>query len=373
MLKQTFAVLEVLLGAIWQRIGSSIVTIVGTAGVVGVLVSLLAMAQGFQHTLVATGRSDRAIILAKGAPNESSSNLTRDVATSVGDSAGIQRGLDGKPIVARELLVQLRLPQGNGLLGIVTVRGTEAQVSRLRPNISLVQGRLFHAGLHELIVGRALQGQFPGLEIGKSVYLRGSPWTVVGIFASSGDTHESEMMGDAASLLSAYHRTGFQSVTVAMTSPEALDQLKASLASNPSQAVEAEREDLYYIERSQVIVRVLTGVGLFYSAVASQANLIATLRAIGFNSFAVSAAVLSEALLLSLVGAITGALLAFLLFNGHALGALSNQAQVFYVIRITPGLALAGVFWALVIGIVGGAFPAIRAARLSLAESLRVT
>jgi putative ABC transport system permease protein len=388
MLKQSFAVLEILLGAIGQRLGASLVTIVGIAGVVGVLVSMLAMAQGFQHTLTATGRPDRAIILSKGAPNESSSNLPHNVAIAIGDSAGIENDPDGKPIVSREMLVQLRLPQRGGTLGVVSVRGIESGAMRLRPEIRMVQGRLFRPGLHELIMGRALQTQFPGLQLGRSVMLQGSPWAIVGSFASAGDAHESEMMEDADSLLSVYHRTGFQSVTVALKSPAALAQLKASLNSNTSLAAEAQREDLYYAARSLVIIRVLTGIGLFvggimalgavfaslntmYAAVASQASLIATLRAIGFNSFAVSVAVLSEALLLGLAGAGLGALLAALLFNGHALGVLSNQAQIFYVIRITPGLGLTGVFWALAIGMLGGLLPAIRAARLPLAEALR--
>jgi putative ABC transport system permease protein len=388
MFKQIFAVLEILLGAIGQRLGSSLVTIVGIAGVVGVLVSMLAMAQGFQHTLAATGRPDRAIIFSKGALNESSSNLPHDVAITVGDSAGIEKGLDGKPIVSREMLVQLRQPQRDGAAGVVSVRGVEPGAMRLRPEVRLVQGRMFRPGLHELIVGRALPGQFPGLKLGRSVMLQGSPWAIVGSFASAGDAHESEMMGDAASLLSAWHRTGFQSVTVALENPAALARLKSSLDSNTSLAAEAQREDLYYAGRSLVIIRVLTGIGLFvggimalgavfaslntmYAAVASQASLIATLRAIGFNSIAVSVAVLSEALLLGVAGAALGALLAALFFNGHALGVLSNQAQVFYVIRITPRLGLTGMFWALAIGMLGGLFPAIRAARLPLAEALR--
>jgi putative ABC transport system permease protein len=388
MLKQTFAILQVLLGAIGQRLGSSLATIVGIAGVVGVLVSMLAMAQGLRHTLVATGRPDRAIILSKGAPNESSSNLSGDAANTIGNSIGVENGPDGKPVVSREMLVQLRLPQQGGTLGVVTVRGTESGAMRLRPEVRLVQGRLFHPGRHELIVGRALQTQFPGLQPGASIAVQGGPWAIVGSFASAGDAHESELMGDAASLLSAYHRTGFQSVTVALKSPAALEQVKASLDANTSLAAEAQREDLYYAGRSLIIIRVLTGIGLFvggimavgavfaslntmYAAVASQASLIATLRAIGFNGFAVSLAVLSEALLLSVAGAGLGALLAALLFNGHALGVLSNQAQIFYVIRITPGLGLTGVGWALAIGMLGGLLPAIRAARLPLAEALR--
>ena len=196
------------------------------------------------------------------------------------------------------------------------------------------------------------------------------------------------MMADAASLLSVYHRTSFQSVTVALQRPAALAQLQASLDANTSLAAEAQREDLYYAGRSLVIIRVLTGIGLFvggimalgavfaslntmYAAVAAQAALIATLRAIGFNSFAVSLAVLCEALLLGVAGAGLGALLAALFFNGHALGILSNQAQIFYIIRITPRLALMGMAWALLIGMLGGLFPAIRAARLPLAEALR--
>jgi putative ABC transport system permease protein len=388
-MKQFFAILEVVLGNIRQRRGSSLVTIIGIAGVVGVLISMLAMAQGLHRTLAATGRPDRAIIISRGATSESSSNIPHDTALRVEESAAVKKAADGKPISSKEMLVQLRLPMRDGTMGVVSVRGIEGAAMPLRPGIHLTQGRMFRPGLHELVVGAALQSQFPGLRSGKSIVMQNSPWTIVGAFASAaGDAHDSEVMGDAASLLSAYHRSGFQSVTVALDNAASLNRLVAELDADNSLGVEAHREDQYYAARSQIIIRVLTAIGIFvggimaigaifsalntmYAAVAAEASLIATLRAIGFNRAAVLGAVLAEAMLLALAGAILGAVAAVIFFNGHGLKVLGNQAQIFYTMQITPALAMEAVVLALAIGIIGGLFPAIKAARAPLAEALR--
>jgi len=386
-MQQFIAILPVILGNIGKRLGSSLVTVIGVAGVVCVLVSILAMAQGMHRTLAATGRPDRAIILAKGAVTESSSTIPRDAAESAIESAGIHKGPDGKPIASREMLAQLRLPQRGGALGLVSVRGIDA-LAPLRPEIRLLHGRMFRSGVQELIVGRALLDRFPGLEVGKTVIVERSAWTITGSFESAGDAHESEVLGDATSLLSAYHRGSFQSITVALDGPAALAQLTASLDANSSLGLEAHREDQFYAARSQIVIRVLTIIGIFvgsimaigavfaalntmYTAVAQQAGLIATLRAIGFNAMPVLAAVFTEALLLALTGAILGLLVAALLFGGYSASAASNQAQIIFTIRISPSLIVQGIAWSLVIGMLGGILPAIRAARLPVAQALR--
>jgi putative ABC transport system permease protein len=386
-MKQFFAILPLILGNIARRPGSSLVTIIGVAGVVGVLVSILAMAQGLRHTLAVTGRPDNVIILAKDATNEGGSSLPRAAVNTILDNPWIRKDAGGKPIASREMLVQLRLPARDGSLRIVSLRGVDPAAAALRPGMHLIQGRMFQPGRHELVVGSALQSRFPGLHAGGTVTMEGGAWIITGSFASSGDSHESEMLGDSETLLAAYHRSAFQSVTVALEAPAQLIRFDASLEIEPSLAVQAEREDLFYAARSQAITRVLTVVGILvgaimaigavcaalntmYAAVAAEAPLIATLRAIGFGWSPVLLAVFSEALLLALMGAVLGVSVAALLFNGHAM-AVGVETQTFYTMRISPGLAVQGAVWALVIGAIGGLFPARRAALLPVAEALR--
>jgi putative ABC transport system permease protein len=249
---------------------------------------------------------------------------------------------------------------------------------------------MFTPGRQELVVGRALIARFPVLAVGQSVTIESSVWRVVGSFTAAGDAHESEALGDAETLMSATHRSNFQSMTVVLETPGALSRVNATLEVNPSLGAEAQREDLFYAARSQGAIRVLTAIGILvgaimavgaifaalntmYTAVAAEAGLIATLRAIGFKARPVLAAVLAEAVILALAGAALGVTVAALLFDGHALGAAGNQAQLVYTMRISPGLALTGALWALMIGILGGIFPAVRAARLPVAEALRET
>ena len=386
-MKQFLAILPLILGNIAKNRGASLVTIIGVAGVVAVLVSILAMAQGLSHTLAVTGRPGNAIILAKGATNESGSSLTRETVARLMDNAWVRKDAKGKPIASRETLVQLRLPARDGALRLVSVRGVDPAATALRPGLHLTQGRMFRPGRRELIVGTALQNRFPNLRPGGAVAMEGGDWIVTGSFASGGDVHESEMLGDSETLLSAYHRNSVQSVTVALEAPDKLVRLQASLDVDPSLAVQAEREDVFYATRSLGPIRVLTIVGrlvgaimaigaacaalnTMYAAVAAQAPLIATLRAIGFNSTPVLWAVFAESLLLALIGAGLGVGAAALLFNGHPMSA-GIQVQTFYAMRVSPALALQGVVWALVIGSLGGLFPALQAARLPVAQALR--
>ncbi len=261
----------------------------------------------------------------------------------------------------------------------------------MRSEIHLVDGRLFKPGLRELIVGRGAQQQFKGLELGQKLELRGTDWTVVGAFESGGDSHESELMADAETVLSAYRRNLYQSVFVQLDSAGAFEGFKKSLTSNPQLAVDVKREREYYAEQSKALSKVLSFVAyvvggimavgaLFgalntmYSAVSSRSQEIATLRAIGFGNTPVVISVMLEALVLALIGAIIGSALSWIFFNGNAISTLgANFTQVVFKLTVTPELIALGIIWACVIGVIGGLFPAIRAARLPVAAALRAT
>jgi putative ABC transport system permease protein len=382
--RQIGAAIKINLGSLGQRIGASLVVVIGIAGVVGVLVTVLAMGQSLHRTMATTGRADRAIILAKGAQAEGSSSIPRDSAVTLAEIG--RPGADGKPIASMEMLTQTRLMARDGKIKNVSVRGVGPQAGLLRPEVTIVQGRMFRPGLQELVIGRNLGIKFPNLEPGDRIQLQNGTWTIVGTFSSGGSAHDSEILGDADTLLAAFHRNAFQSITIALDGPDGLARLNALIASNPALAVEARREDIFFAAQSGAFTRVLTVIGLFvgvtmaigavfsalntmYAAVSAQSVEIATLRAIGYNGTAVLVGVFCEALALALAGALTGIAVAWLIFNNHAL----STGSVVYALHIDFSLAMLGIVWALAIGTLGGIFPAIRAARMPVAEALRAT
>lgn len=372
-----------------QRIGASSVIIVGIAGVVGVLVALLAMGDGLQKTLKSTGDTSTAIVLRGGASAELSSGISREHANLIAQSTGILRNAEGKPIVSAELVVVANLPKkSTGTDANAEVRGVGPQAWELRPNFRIVEGRKFTPGLREMVVGKGARQQFSGLEPGATIKLNNQQWTIVGVF-ESGDAHESELQGDVDTVSAAYRRQGFQSVTVRLTSPEALDAFKASLASDPRLKVEARTTLDYYTAQSEGLTKVIRIVGItiatimaigaifgalnsMYAAVATRAREIATLRAIGFRSPPVVVSVMLETMLLALFGGLLGAFVAWLLFNNYTVSTLgSNFSQVVFRFSVSPALLWTGVKWALAIGFVGGLLPAVRAARLPVTTALR--
>jgi putative ABC transport system permease protein len=390
MLRQIRAVTWMNLTSIPQRFGTSSVIVVGIAGVVAVLISVLAMATGFKRTIVATGRDDRAIVLRGGSESELASTLSREATLTIMDAPGIRKDSAGKPIASAEAVVVVDMPKKSNDSGAnVTIRGVGAQGMALRPEIHVVAGRVFQQGLRELIVGSGAQAQFKGLDVGSHIALRGSDWTIVGAFDSNGDSHESELLADGETVLSAYRRNLYQSVIVRLESKDSFAAFKSSLTTNPQLSVDVMREHDYYAKQSQRMSNVLSfiayvvggimGVGaLFgalntmYSAVSVRSREIATLRAIGFGASAVVLSVLIEAMLLSIIGALIGAGLAWVFFNGNVVSTLgSNFTQVVFRLAVGPSLVVLGIVWACVIGLVGGLFPAIRAARLPVATALR--
>ena len=390
LLRQIRAVTWMNLASIPQRFGTSSVIIVGIAGVVAVLISVLAMATGFTHTIVATGRDDRAIVLRGGSNSELASTLSRESTLTVIDAPGIRRDAAGKPVASAEAVVVVDMPKKSNDSGAnVTIRGIGAQGMALRPEIHLIAGRMFQRGLRELIVGSGAQSQFKGIDVGSHIALRGSDWMIVGAFASNGDSHESELLADGETVLSAYRRNLYQSVVVQLESKDAFATFKNSLTTNPQLSVDVLRERDYYAHQSQRMSAILSFVAyvvggimavgaLFgalntmYSAVSGRAREIATLRAIGFGASAVVVSVLIEAMLLSVIGALIGAGLAWIFFNGNVVSTLgSNFTQVVFRLAVSPALVVLGIAWACAIGLVGGLFPAIRAARLPVAVALR--
>jgi putative ABC transport system permease protein len=389
--RQIAAVIRINLATLPRRWGAALVLIAGVAGVVGVLISVLALVQGFEHVFAAAGRADRAIIVSQGAQSEGSSFLPRDAATAAPDAPGIARDAQGQPILSMEMLTQLRAVAVNdGVTKNVLLRGVGPLAMTLRPELHLVQGRMFRPGLNEVIVGVPLQTQFRGFALGDRLVIQNSRWTIVGSFSSGADNlHDSEILADAPTLMSAFHRTGYQSITVKLTSPAAVKSLAAALGANAAVVVEVVREDEFFARQSRDFAQVLTIFGYFiggimavgavfaalntmYAAVAAQRLFIATLRAMGFNALAVLSAVFLESLFLSAVGALVGTAIAWALFAGHTLNMLTGtQSQMVFSLQITPALAVLGIVWALAIGFVGGLFPAIRAARLPVAMAMR--
>ncbi|TXH06319.1 MAG: ABC transporter permease [Nevskiaceae bacterium] len=390
-IQQISAVTAMNLRSVPSRLGTSMVIVIGIAGVVGVLVALLSMARGFELTLATTGRPDRAIVMRGGSNDELSSVLMRDQAQVVMDAPGVAKGSDGKPLAIGELYMITDIAKrGATTPNNVVVRGTTARVLELRPEAKIVEGRMFTPGVREVVVGRTAQKQFAGLNIGDKVDVRDGPWTVVGVFDSKGDVHESELWVDVDALMTASRRQAYNTVTAQLLSADAFRAYKDALTSDPRVTVQAQREPDYYASRSESLnqlitvlgysVAVIMGIGaLFgalntmYAAVATRSVEIATLRAIGFGSGPVVVSVILEALALAAAGGVLGGAIAYVFFNGYTVSALNMQtfSQVAFQFRVTPDLLWKGVIWACGIGLLGGLMPAVRAARLPIVDALR--
>jgi putative ABC transport system permease protein len=390
MFKQLWAVSVMSLQTLPQRIGASSVIVVGIAGVVAVLISVLAMGVGFRHTLADSGRADRAIILRGGSDAELNSNLTRSDVDTIGNAAGIAKDSAGKAVLSNELVTVVNVPKiDTGTDANITLRGAGGMLTQVRPELTIVEGRMFRPAVRELVAGVGAAKQFRGLTPGKVLHFRNADWTVTGLFTSNGDAHESELIADVDTVGSSISRSGYSSAIALLTNPSAFSEFKDALTTNPELKVDVQREPDYYAAQSQALTKAINVVGntvavimaigamfgalnSMYSAVAARGMEIATLRAIGFSAFPVLLSVMFEALLLSLLGGIIGASLAWILFNGHSVSTLGGAfAQVVFKLTVTRALIVTGIIWACIIGILGGLFPALRAARLSVAEALR--
>jgi putative ABC transport system permease protein len=389
---QINAVTMMSLATMTQRLGTSLVIVAGTAGVVAVIVSILALASGLERTIAAAGRDERVVVMYRGAQGESGSSLPREQVQTILDLEGIQRDASDNLMASADALGSVWLTRGDKPVpASVPLRGITPGSLSLRPEIALIDGRMFEPGLKQLIVGAAAQGRYAGLALGDRIVSSDSEWEVVGVFTSGGSVHESEIWSDAESVLSAFHRNSFNSVTAWVGDAAGLDRLKSAAANDPTLSIDIRRESDFYKDQSNdfsgflsaianvigtimAIGAVFGAINAMYTAVSTRTGEIATLRAIGFGATGIVISVFVEALLLAFIGALLGAALAWLFFNGNTVSTVSGDSglsQIVFALRIGPDAVLLGISWSLMLGLVGGLFPAIRAARLPVVVALR--
>ncbi len=370
---------------------SAIVAVLGIAGTVGVFVAMLSLARGFKATLVSSGSADNAIIMRAGATSEMTGGVTIDTVKIVQDAPGIARASDG-PLVTPEVVLVAPIPLiSTGTDANVQVRGVSKNVLEIRTKVKIVEGRMFTPGLAEIVVGKNANTSYAGLTLGNTISLGSVRFLIVGIFDAGGSSFDSEIWGDAHLIGPAYNRPDifFQSVTVHLTSPNSLQQLKDSLTTDPRLNVDVTREVDYYSKQSTRLTTLITVLGglvaaimaigavfgalnTMYSAIAERGREIATMRAIGFGGPSVVFSFVLEALLIAFVGGLLGCI-AVLPLNGWTTGAMNLQtfSHVAFAFKITPELLVKGIFFALLMGLIGGLLPAIRAAVQPVATALR--
>ncbi|HUJ40024.1 MAG TPA: ABC transporter permease [Candidatus Acidoferrales bacterium] len=388
---QVYAVGLLNLRTLPQRFGSSAATVVGVAGVVTVFVAVLSIGEGFRATLAQTGSLDTALVMRTGADTEMMSLVSQEDSRIIQDAPGIARNSHGAEASA-EMLVLVDVPMiSTGTDANVALRGVTSAAFAVRPRLHIYAGRNFAPGRNEIIAGRAAAGQFAGLQVGDVKRWGKTDWTVVGQFTDGGSVAESEIWADLNVLQGAYNRgTIVSDVYARLSSPGDFDKFKAALTSDPRLSVRVVRETEYFAEQSIFLTNLVTRLGYLiaammgvgavfgaintmYSAVAARTREIATLRALGFGGGPVVISVIIESILLAFAGGLIGGLIAYSAFNGYRASTINWQSfsQVAFAFRVTPRLLVQGFFYSVVIGLVGGLFPAVRAARTSVAAALR--
>ncbi len=374
-----------------QRVASSVVAVIGVAAVVLVFAAVLSMAKGFERTMVAAGSEDTAIIMRSGSTSELNSGLSNEQVLIVGEAPGVLRDGD-RAVMSAELYVIVDLKKRTSKTDAnVPFRGVQAGAFDVRRDVRLVEGRMFEEGRNEIIVGRSAQQEFLGLATGSAIRFGQSEWRVVGVFEAGGSVSESELWTDVRVLQGAYRRgNSFQSVRVKLQDADSLAQLQTVLEADPRIDADVMTEREYYSAQAEPLsqfirtigypLTVLMGIGAvfgalnsMYSSVSVRGKEIATLRALGFGPFPVLVSTIVESTLLALVGGLIGGAIAYLVFNGFQVSTLNGASfsQVVFDFAVTPDLLLDGLEAALIIGVVGGFFPAVRAARLPVAQALR--
>jgi putative ABC transport system permease protein len=374
-----------------SRLGTSLVAVIGIGGVVAVLVSLLSMGEGFRAALDLSGRDDVAMILRGGSTDELSSSITREEFNVIALAPGIARDARG-PIVSGELYTIVDLPmRSTGTAANVPFRGVGDRAMELRPGFRIVAGRMFVPGRDEVIVGRGVFAQFGEVDLGREVKWGSQSWRVVGVFEAGGSVSESEVWTDAVVLRGVYRRGNtLQIVRAQLESPAAIERVKASLEQDPRVNVTVRSERAFYADQSRILLAlikyvgstlaVLMGIGAvfaalntMYSAVSSRTREIATLRALGFGAGPVVTSVLLESAVLGLAGGSVGGLLVYLVLNGYQASTLNwgSFSQLTFAFTVTPSLLVTGLGYSLILGLVGGLLPGIRAARMPVTTGLR--
>jgi putative ABC transport system permease protein len=391
-IRQTGAVIALNLRTIPARLSSSAVAIIGIAGVVVVFVSVLSIGAGFAAAMQGAGAPGRALVLRSGADTEMTSGLDGADVDVIKQAPGVRRDRDGL-LASAELYVILEIPKKSvpDVGANVPLRGIERAGMSARQEVSIIQGRMFRFGTNEVIVGRAANGQFMDMNVDDTIVSGQNRWQVVGIFEADGGVAETEVWVDARTLQSAYRRGNtYQAVIAQLDSIDIFDSFRDWLTSNPQLRVSVRRESEYYAAQSRSMTQLIQSIGFgiaglmgigaifgailtMYTAVATRVREIATLRALGFSTVSVLVSVLAEALALGVIGGTIGGVAAYLAFNGYQTSTMNLQtfSQVAFAFRVTPELLGTGLFYALLLGLIGGLLPAIRAARLPISSALR--
>jgi putative ABC transport system permease protein len=372
----------------WQV---TLLAIFGIGLVVTVLVVLLAMAAGFRLALRATGSPANGIVVQRGSNSELSSFFNQEHANIISVDARVARGNDGQPLASREVVIVANMDRRiDGAPTNVTVRGVTPRAFDVREGITIVEGRRFTPGIDEVIVGERIHERIRGLDIGSRVAIQNRDWLVVGIFAADGGAFESEIWGSFEVMGPAFSRSGGQnSLTVRLADPETLAAFDEEIQADPRMQVQMVAERQYYEDQSAPVAIPLTALATFvsivmgigavfgamntmYAIVAARTREIGTLRAIGFSRRSILFCFLVESIFLALVGGAIGCLLAFPM-NGFttATGNTASFSEIAFAFRITPPSLIAGMIFALVMGVIGGLLPSARAARLPIASALR--
>lgn len=385
------AVTQMNLRTIPLRWGSSMVIVIGVAGTMAVLLSVLAVSSGLRQAMQEAGRPDRAIVLRSGSAAELGSSLSRSAVRAIESSAGVRRNSRGTALVSPESMSQISVvDKRSGSDVNVTLRGLVATGFEVRPEINVIEGRRPTRGLAELIVGRAAREQFGGLSIGDTLETNGLTWTIVGVFESGGNGRESELIGDAE-LLIPRQSGAFQSALVMLQSASSLAEFERALTSDPTLAVDVYGESQYLARQSASVQRLLffmayvvggimaigavfAAINSMYTSVSTRTREIAILRAIGFGGRSVMTSVLVEALVLAVTGCIVGTLLAWLVFSGDTISTAVGTglpSQMVFRMTLTWKLFAVGLALSCLIALVGALLPALRAAHLPVTEALR--
>jgi len=375
---------------LWTRKLTTLLTAGGMALVVFVFAAVLMLDAGLKKTLVSTGSPENAILLRQSAQTEIQSSITRDQASLVQTLPGVARDQAGEPMVSREILVLAQIPaKGGGRPANVVIRGLPALGLAMRPQVRLLSGRMFRPGTSEIVVGKGISEGFDGVDIGQSQRFAQREWTVVGVFDGGGSAYDSEVWGDVEQMMQAYRRTTFSSAIARLESPGEFDAFVTRVAGQQRLTLDVKREPLFYAEQSRQLSNFISILGMIlsaifsigamigamitmYAAVSNRTGEIGTLRALGFRRSSILAAFLLESVLLALVGGVAGLALASGL-QAFTITTMNWQSfsQLAFGFHLTPGIVMGTLAFSVLMGLVGGFLPSVRAARLEIVDSLR--
>jgi putative ABC transport system permease protein len=385
MIRQIFIVSALNFRSMGQRFWQSMVIVVGLAATIGVLLSMNSLSEGMLKGYLKAGDPGRAIVVSTGATSEPASHITRDMAKLISVAPGIAKDAAGAPLADFGINATLPVVRNDGSSSNTTMRGVGPRALKIRPEIKIVSGRMFRSGQREMVVGVSAQAQYRDMKIGDNVAMPDGAWPIVGAY-TSGDVLEGQVLGDADTVMAATHKKNYNSVLVRLESYNSLATFRNALSSNPALAVSVERHNDWYKRFSAGFSGFLTAIAyviggilaigaLFgclntmYAAVSTRGREIATLRALGFGAFPVAVSVMLEAILLSVIGALLGAAIAWLLFDGRQQPFGNN---VYHLTISGTGVGV-GVIWAFVVALLGGLAPSIKAARQPVVDGLRAT